>query len=119
MYHTIATITLYERNGMIRRNMKTKSVLRGTERRMIKIVHPDSELFDEAYFILKQNARYYNTDDNSTLVEEAARIVRDNLMSVQCTGITSRKTTKRDKIMYFAAGAATCAVLALFVFLLL
>ncbi|MFY9380951.1 MAG: hypothetical protein WAO54_01850 [Eubacteriales bacterium] len=101
------------------KNMKTKSVLRGTERRMIKIVHPDSELFDEAYFILKPNARYGNSDDSSTLVEEASRIVCDNLMSVKCTGITSRRLAKRDKIISFFAGAATCAMLALFVFLLL
>jgi hypothetical protein len=40
-------------------------------------------------------------------------------MSVKCTGITSRRLAKRDKIISFFAGAATCAMLALFVFLLL
>ena len=82
--------------------------LKGTQKRMIAIKTNDSQLFEEAYFVLKPNIDNNNTD----MVAEAEKIIRSRV---------SEKDKKPQKwfsyknavtaTVSFLLGAAVCALI--------
>ena len=52
-------------------------MIKGCSRRVIVIKHPESELFEEAYFILKRNPSPQPAVSESEMAAEANRIVQD------------------------------------------
>ena len=49
-------------------------MIKGTSKRVIVVKHPDTELFEEAYFIVKEKRRGIKNDTKS-LVAEAKKII--------------------------------------------
>ena len=49
-------------------------MIKGTSKRVIVVKHPDTELFEEAYFIVKETRRA-GKNDTKSLVAEAKRII--------------------------------------------
>ncbi len=76
--------------------------MRGCERRIIMLKGTDSEIFDEAYFLLRKD--FKNEKDESEIVDEAHRIVSLNT--------TKRRRRKKDAL-FFAAGIAFGAAVAI------
>ncbi len=77
-------------------------MIRGCQRRIYHVKNPQSEIFDEAYFVLRRGyvSRGELSARDGELGAEAARI----------TALTDRGTpprrTRRDRIVSFLAGAA-------------
>ncbi len=83
---------------------------------MIKIENPESELFESAYFILRQNAPSPKKYKKDELLREAVRITDGKLAE------SKRKRKKLEaflRIAFFAAGAAVSAVIAVLCILLI
>lgn len=81
--------------------------LKGTQKRMIAIKTNDSNLFEEAYFVLKANIDNSNTD----MVAEAEKIIRSR------AGQKEQKSKKSilsknsvTAVVSFLLGAAVCAL---------
>ena len=54
-------------------------MIKGCERRMIKIEDTDSELFESAYFIIRQNVLLPKKTKREDIIREAARIVGEKM----------------------------------------
>ncbi len=92
-------------------------MLKGCERRMIKIENTDSELFESAYFIIRQNVPLPKKKRREDMLREAERIVSDKTVP----GETKRRSGRRlfiERASFFASGAAVSAVVALLLRLL-
>lgn len=82
--------------------------LKGTQKRMIAIKTSDSQLFEEAYFVLKANIDNSNTD----MVAEAEKIIRNRVGQNQSKGkkgILSKNTV--ISVVSFLLGAITSALI--------
>ena len=84
--------------------------MRGCERRIIMLKGTSSEIFDEAYFLLRKD--FKNDGDENEIVDEARRIV--SLNTTKCR----KKASPRKNWIFFAigmlAGAAIGIVFAIF-----
>ncbi len=49
-------------------------MIKGTSKRVIVVKHPDTELFEEAYFIVKEK-KLRTKNDTKSLIAEAKRII--------------------------------------------
>lgn len=81
-------------------------MIKGCERRMIKIENPESELFESAYFILRQNAPSPKKCKKEELLREAVRITDGKLTE------STKKRKKLERIVHivsFAAGVFVSA----------
>ncbi len=90
-------------------------MIKGCERRMIKIENPESELFESAYFILRQNAPSAKKCKKDELLREAVRITDGKITE------NSRKRKRFERIVhiiFFAAGVLVSAAASLLIFLL-
>ncbi len=90
-------------------------MIKGCERRMIKIENPESELFEYAYFILRQNAPSAKKCKKEELLREAVRITDGKLTE------NSRRKKNKDvalRLMFFAFGAILSAAVSLAIFLM-
>lgn len=56
-------------------------VVRGTQRKMVVVKTADSELFDEAYFILRKDSARYNDSSEGSMIDEANRIINKSVFS--------------------------------------
>lgn len=81
-------------------------MIKGCERRMIKIENPESELFESAYFILRQNAPSPKKCKKEELLREAVRITDGRLTE------NTKKRKKFERAVHmicFGAGAFVSA----------
>ena len=69
--------------------------MRGCQRKIIMLRGTDSEIFDEAYFLLRKDFDRERQDEDA-LLREAQRLVELNT--------TRRRTKTRPKWLLFAAG---------------
>ncbi|MCD7782824.1 MAG: hypothetical protein LUI15_02840 [Firmicutes bacterium] len=76
-------------------------MIKGCERRMIKIENPDSELFESAYFIIRQNVPVPKKAKRGEMMREAVRIVGDG-MGGGMSGVPSRSGLAGMKKKRFA-----------------
>ena len=79
-------------------------MVRGCQKKIIYLKNTDSKVFDEAYFIVKDNTKC-DVMDECDMVEEANRIL-DNVISCRMSGekISRIKKTVKAKILPFVAG---------------
>ena len=84
--------------------------MRGCERKIIMLKGTDSEIFDEAYFLLRRD--FKNTEGDE-IVREAHRIVESNT-----TRKRERRAGSREKT-FFAAGVAVGVIFAVLLHLVL
>ena len=54
-------------------------MLRGCQRRVIHLKDPKSQLFDEVYFIVREQNENQTPASFSEMMKEAHRIIKDNL----------------------------------------
>ncbi len=83
--------------------------MRGCERRIIMLKGTDSEIFDEAYFLLRRD--FKNQESEAEIVDEAHRIV-----SLNTTKRRKRAFLKKEMLLFaagIALGAATAIILAI------
>ncbi len=92
-------------------------MIKGCERRMIKIENTESELFESAYFIIKQNAQLPKKKRRDDLLREAARIVSDKTESAG-KGAGTKRRIWAERMAIFAAGALISAAVTLLLWLL-
>ncbi len=71
-------------------------MLRGCQKKIIYVKNTKSPFFEEAYFILKNNASVIGASDSDMLVE-AARIVDENLLGIYCSNADSQSKEKRAR----------------------
>ena len=86
-------------------------MIKGCERRMIKIENTDSDFFESAYFIIRQNATLPKKARRDDMMREAARIVSDKTEPAKKRSSSKRVWLERAAI--FAAGVIISAALAL------
>ena len=79
-------------------------MVRGCQKKIIYLKNTDSEVFDEAYFIVKDNTKC-DVMGECDMVEEANRIL-DNVISCRISGekIDRIKKTVKAKILPFVTG---------------
>lgn len=78
--------------------------MRGCERRIIMLKGTSSEIFDEAYFLLRKD--FKNDEGENEIVDEARRIVSLNTTKRRQKGIFKKNW------LFFAAGAFLGAAIA-------
>ncbi len=84
--------------------------MRGCERRVIMLKGTSSEIFDEAYFLLRRD--FKNAENDTKIVDEAHRIV-----ALNTTKRRRKKTVKRELIFFLSGvllGAVTAIIFAIF-----
>ena len=87
--------------------------MRGCQKRVIYMKNTGSEVFDEAYFVVRDG--YTHTLAKVDFLKEANRIVEEN----SCTGNQKRikKRTLLQGVMLFGLGFICAAVPAVFMFI--
>jgi len=83
---------------------RDKTILKGCEKRILQIKSPKSELFEEAYFILKPQSSEVSDAD---MVKEAERFLKE-------INVKKRKFPKSfsfEDILFFLAGVLLSAVI--------
>lgn len=76
---------------------REKSLLKGCQKRILQIKSPKSELFEEAYFILKPEKSSSNEDD---MVKEAERLLKESTVTKK----KKRLSLGWDDVLVFLAG---------------
>lgn len=95
-------------------------MLKGCQRKLILLRDTGSNIFEEAYFVLKADADARQNLSESDMVSEARRIVEANTLRLGMHDDNQPPSTKttRDKTAYFGwffAGCVfSCAFLGLF-----
>ncbi len=89
-------------------------MIKGCERRMIKIENPESELFESAYFILRQNVPSPKRTKRDELLREAVRITDGRFAE------SKKRRRIRERLIpvcaFFAGALLASAVLCVIVF---
>ena len=89
-------------------------MLKGLEKRVIKIKDIDSGIFEEAYFILRGGKMDVPAPD---MISEASRIIEENSLDRRMGGSLPR-TRARTLILLIAGGVAAIAtVIGLLIFI--
>ena len=88
-------------------------MIKGCERRMIKIENTESDLFESAYFIIRQNAQLPKRKRRDDMLREAARIVNDKTEPSEKRAGSVRRWIERAAIFFSGALAAAAAALLL------
>lgn len=94
---------------------------KGCQKKMIMLKNTGSELFEEAYFILKDKNDKYAKLSETDMVREANKIISNN----QITAYWSEKDSSSDKlslkymILWYIAGLGSCGFLWLILRLIL
>ena len=85
-------------------------MIRGCQKRIYYVKNPESNIFDEAYFILRRNIPE-NTADGESVTEEDMK--REAIRIVLQTEGEKEEIKKKslDKVIAFAAGAAVSSVI--------
>lgn len=85
--------------------------MRGCERRIIMLKGTDSEIFDEAYFLLRKD--FKNRDSDTEMLTEAHRIV-----SLNTTKRRSHKFFRKETLLFVAGTllGATAAIIFAIIF---
>lgn len=86
-------------------------VYKGCQKRIIMLKSTGSELFDEAYFILKERAEKSPHITESDMVKEANRIISDNILGNRRnrSGSPARSLGNRILLLkWYAAGVLSC-----------
>ena len=84
--------------------------MRGCERRVIMLKGTSSEIFDEAYFLLRRD--FKNSEDETKIVDEAHRIV-----ALNTTKQRKKAKIKKEILLFcfgFAAGIALSLIFTIF-----
>ena len=85
-----------------------KVIYKGCQKRMIMLKNTGSEIFDEAYFILKEERILRSDVNENDMVREAGRIINENLLSSCCkrtSEVFSR--VKLRMVLWYLAGAVS------------
>lgn len=91
-------------------------MLKGTQKKIIHIKDTHSNIFGEAYFVLRTDIGTEVSENE--MVREAARIVDENLLSIYCSNEASMgistirskpKKSKSGAVAGFIAGASVCS----------
>lgn len=77
--------------------------MKGTQKKMLLLKNTGSDIFDEAYFILKDRFPAVTVSE-SEMIKEANRIVSENLISGYFTGGKAKK--KPNSLQSFVVGLA-------------
>lgn len=79
--------------------------MRGCQKRMIQIKNMSGGIFDEAYFILREDAGICGHSE-SDMVQEASRIIEENQITIR-----QKPRFYKKRWFPFASGAAATAAL--------
>ncbi len=82
-----------------------KDVLKGCQKNVILIKGRESELFEEAYFIMKETERAHTSAD---IVAEARRIIEKQDMSAAPVSV---KLNRKKKLVCFSVGMLVACLL--------
>lgn len=77
---------------------------------MIKIENTDSDLFESAYFIIRQNAQLPKKKRRDDMLREAARIVSDKTETPHRGTATAARIWVERAIIFAAGGLVSAAV---------
>ena len=91
-------------------------MIKGYSKRVIVIKNPSGDYFDEAYFILKERfsaKNYEATPCETKMIDEANRIIADNMMTKFCAPHAARKkeNLKFSTTAVFVMGMATACLI--------
>ncbi len=86
-----------------------QKMIKGCERRMIKIENTESELFEAAYFIVRQNASLPRRLKKDDMLKEAVRLTDGKLTGKKAAG----RRELYVKLAFFGSGAAISAAVSM------
>lgn len=90
-------------------------MVRGCQKKIIYLKNPNSEVFEEAYFVVKDTQLCDKTDE-CDMVEEANRILDESISyKIKNSRINSIKKFFIEKITSFVIGIATGVIVALLI----
>ena len=87
-------------------------VVRGTQRKMVVVKASDSELFEEAYFILRKDCARERDASEDSMVLEANRIINKNVFSRERCGTGG--VTFKDFLFYVGGFVSGSGIVGLF-----
>ena len=91
-------------------------MLRGCQKKIILLKNTGSELFDEAYFILREDAPVRSLPAEPDMIREANRILEESQIPGRITG---RRSAALRSWLCYLAGAGSCgAVMGLVLWLI-
>lgn len=80
---------------------------------MIMLKNTGSELFEEAYFILKDKGEKSEVLSETDMIREANKIIANNAITSYWANkdSSSNKLSLKQKIMWYTAGISSCGAL--------
>ncbi len=100
-------------------------MLKGCQRKIIMLKETGSDIFEEAYFVLRSDADVERSLSELDMVSEAQRIVEANSLSLTCSAalkyspLAHRKRAGGAYFGWFLAGcAAATSVIGIFLFIM-
>lgn len=78
-------------------------MLKGAQKRMIVVRTRDSQLFEEAYFVMRSNEN--SLCGHADMMTEAHRILEGNLPPPAVLGDTNSPHRRLHRLLWFTAGA--------------
>ncbi len=86
-----------------------KMLYKGCQKRMIMLKNTGSEIFDEAYFIIKDSAQRRGVSETD-MVREANRIIEEKIFCPDARALGKGRLKPRLKTaLWYAAGAVSGA----------
>ena len=89
-------------------------VVKGTQRKMIVVRTADSELFDEAYFILRKDNSRYGSASEGSMIDEANRIINKSVLSHERERGRSAAISVRELLFYIGGLVSGSGIVGLF-----
>lgn len=83
-------------------------MLKGCQRKIILLRDTGSNIFEEAYFVLKADAEARRDLSESDMVSEARRIVEENTLSLSCSAGMKKSKSAKNKSASFGWFFAGC-----------
>ena len=83
-------------------------MVKGCEKRIVRLKDPDSRVFEEVLFILRDEAGHHGPAHERDIVAEANRILRENTAGRESVG-----RSPRTSLLFFLIGAAVMAAVML------
>ena len=89
-------------------------VVRGTQRKMVVVKAQDSELFEEAYFILRKDLGHKQSASEDSMVLEANRIINKSVFSRERDRHGGAGVTLKDFLFYVGGFVSGSGIVGLF-----
>lgn len=104
-------------NNILKVKKRGNEMVKGCQKKIIHLRDTGSDLFEEAYFIIRPGKAALRASETD-MVREARRILENNRLGERRPSSDRRKRKRRGALILFSLGAASSGVISFLIFIL-